>query len=169
MKLNILLLLYRAKTNSTGKCPVRCRITFNKQRKEFSTGLFINPSNWNSKQQLVKPPEPDSELINTQLSLIKTKLSQAFLMLQIKESSFTVEDIYTVYKGEKIEREYNVIEFFERYLKRLKTLVGIDIKQVTWNKHLYVKDDVKRFIKWKFKTNDYPLKKIEPNFVSDWH
>ena len=167
MKLNILLLLYRAKTNSTGKCPVRCRITFNKQRKEFSTGLFINPSNWNSKQQLVKPPEPDSELINTQLSLIKTKLSQAFLMLQIKESSFTVEDIYTVYKGEKIEREYNVIEFFERYLKRLKTLVGIDIKQVTWNKHLYVKDDVKRFIKWKFKTNDYPLKKIEPNFLTE--
>ena len=51
-------------------------------------------------------------------------------MLQIKESSLTVEDIYTVYKGEKIEKEYNVIEFFERYLKRLKTLVGIDIKQV---------------------------------------
>ena len=160
IKVNLLFYLYKIKPNKKGQCPVRCRITYLKKRKQFSTGLFISPSNWNSKQQLVKPPEPDSELINTQLSLIKTKLSQAFLMLQIKESSFTVSDIYTVYKGEKIEKEYNVIEFFERYLKRLKTLVGIDIKQVTWNKHLYVKDDVKRFIKWKFKTNDYPLKKV---------
>ena len=130
MKLNILYTINKSKENSKGLCGITCRLTYLKKRKQFSTGLFINPSFWNNKQQLVKPPEPDSELINTQLSLIKTKLSQAFLMLQIKESSLTVEDIYTVYKGEKIEKEYNVIEFFERYLKRLKTLVGIDIKQV---------------------------------------
>ena len=84
MKLNILYLLYKAKTNATGKCPIRCRITYNKQQKEFSTGIFINPTNWNSKQQLVKPPEPDAEFINSQLSLIRTKLNQAFLFLQVK-------------------------------------------------------------------------------------
>lgn len=167
MKLNIRYFLYKSKINSSGNCPVRCRVTFYSKRKEFSTGIFINPQNWNSKQQLIKPPEPDAELINTQLSLIKTKLSQAFLMLQVKEESLTVNDIYTVYKGDKIEKEYNVVEFFERFLKRLKTLVGIDIKQVTWNKHYYVKEDIKRFIQWKFKTNDYPLKDIEPNFLTE--
>ena len=83
MKLNILFLLYKAKTNSKGKCPIKCRITFNKNRKEFSTGLFINPEHWNSKAQFVEPPEPDEESLNTQLSLIKTKLSQAFLFLQV--------------------------------------------------------------------------------------
>jgi len=166
-KMNILFYIFKNKPNKKGQCPVRCRITYLKKRKQFSTGIFINPNNWNSKQQRVEPPEPDAELINTQLSLIKTKISKAFLMLQVQETSFTVYDIYNVYKGEKLEKQYNVVEFFERYLKRLKTLVGIDIKQVTWNKHFYVKEDVKMFIKWKYKTNDFPLKKIEPNFLTE--
>lgn len=162
------MLLYKAKANSSGKCPIRCRITHNKSRKEFSTGLFINPKNWDNKQQLVKPPEPDSDYINTQLSLIKTKINKAFLLLQVKEVSFTVDDIYRLYTGEKLTKEYNVVDYFERYLKQLKTLIGIDIKQITYNKFEYVKNDVKAFIKWKFKANDYPLKKLELQFLNDF-
>ena len=79
MKINILFLLYKTKINATGKCPIKCRLTYLKQRKEFSTRQLINPKHWNNKQQVVKPPEPDAELINTQLSLIRTKLNQAFL------------------------------------------------------------------------------------------
>ena len=157
----------KGRINMNERCAIKCRITYNKKRKEFSTGLFINPKNWNSKQQLVKPPEPDSDIINTQLSLIKTKINKAFLMLQVLENSFSVEDIYSLYKGEKSAREYNVIEFFERYLKRLKTLINIDIKQVTWNKHSYVKNDVKSFLKWKYKTADFPLKKLKFNFLTE--
>ena len=167
MKLNILYTINKCKINSKGLCAITCRLTYLKTRKQFSTGIFINPKNWNSKQQLVKPPEPDSEIINNQLSLIKTKINRAFLMLQVQENSFSVEDIYSLYKGEKSAREYNVVEFFERYLKRLKTLIDIDIVQVTWNKYYYIKNDVKSFIKWKYKMGDYPLKKLKANFLSE--
>ena len=105
MKLSIRYYTDNSKSNKIGKTVIKCRLTFNKKRKEFSTGLFINPKNWNSKQQLVKPPEPDAELINTQLSLIKTKINRAFLMLQVKENSFTVDDIYSLYKGKKTQKE----------------------------------------------------------------
>ncbi|WP_242156342.1 hypothetical protein [Aestuariivivens sediminis] len=59
-------------------------------------------------------------------------------MLQVQENDFTVEDVYKTYKGEKIEMQHTVNEFFERYLKRVKTLVGIDIKEVTRNKFYQV-------------------------------
>jgi len=167
MKLNILYFISKSHANKSGKCPIRCRLTFKKERKQFAIGKLIYPSNWNSKQQEVEPPEPDSDYINSQLSLIKTKINRAFLLLQVQENSFSVEDIYSLYKGVKSTREYDVIEFFDRYLKRLKTLVGIDIVQVTWNKHNYVKNDIKSFIKWKYKTNDYPLKKIKANFITE--
>ena len=68
MKITILYMLYKAKSNSKRKCPVRCRITYLKKRKEFSTGQFINPKHWSSKQQYVEPTESDAELINTQLA-----------------------------------------------------------------------------------------------------
>jgi len=158
MKLNILFLISKSKLNKKGKCPIKCRLTLNKTRHHFATGQFINPEHWNSKQQLVKPPEPDSEYINSQLSLIKTKINRAFLLLQVKEESFTVTDVYKNFKGEKTAKEYNTVEFFEHYLKKLKKLVGIDIEIETWRKFEHVKKDIQSFIKWQYKTADYPLK-----------
>lgn len=70
-------------------------------------GIFISPINWNSKRQFIKPDEPDAETKFMQLSLIRTKLTQAFLLLPVKEASFTVDDIYSFYKGEKLTKEYN--------------------------------------------------------------
>lgn len=61
-----------------------------------------------------------------------------------------------------------MVEYFERYLKQLKTLIGIDIKQITYNKFEYVKNDIKAFIKWKYKSNDFPLKKLELQFLNDF-
>ncbi|RMZ51407.1 site-specific integrase [Flavobacteriaceae bacterium PRS1] len=150
------------------KASLICRLTYVKERKQFATGLFINPNNWNSKQQLVKPPEPDSDYINNQLSLIKTKINRAFLMLQFQEISFTVIDIYSLYKGEKSTRDYSVIEYFERYLNKLKKLINIDIKLTTWKKFEYVKKHVQSFIKWQYKSSDYPLKDLKLQFLSDF-
>jgi len=167
-KLNILFVISTSRVRKDIKASLICRLTFMKERKQFATGQFINPNNWNSKQQLVKPPEPDNDYINTQLSLIKTKINRAFLMLQIQEISFTVIDIYSLYKGEKSTRDYSVIEYFERYLNKLKKLINIDIKYATWKKFEYVKKHVQSFIKWQYKSADYPLKDLKQQFLSDF-
>ena len=85
MKLNVLYTINKSKVNSKGLCGITCRVTYLKHRKQFSTGLSINPFFWNSRQQLVELPEPDAELINTKLSLIRTNLTQAFLFLKLEE------------------------------------------------------------------------------------
>jgi len=167
MKLNILFIASKTKLNKKGKCPIKCRLTYDKKRLHFATGLFLNPDHWNSKQQLVKPPEPNSEYINNQLSLIKTKINRAFLMLQVKEENFNIDDIYGLYKGEKRAKEYNTIEFFNRYLDRLKKLIEIDIQLKTWKKFEHVRNDIKSFIKWQYKKNDYPLKDLKLQFLVD--
>jgi hypothetical protein len=82
MKTTILFVLNISKTNSKGLSPISCRITYQKKRKQFFTGISVNTNNWNSKQQLIKPPEPDENYINTQLSLIRQNLNQAFLFLK---------------------------------------------------------------------------------------
>ena len=168
MKLNILYTINKCKINSKGLCAITCRLTYLKTRKQFSTGQFINPQNWNSKQQLVKPPQPDSDYINNQLSLIKTKINKAFLMLQVKEESFTVMDVFKSFRGEKTAKEYNTIEFFNRYLEKLKKLVDIDIQLKTWKKFEHVRNDVKSFIKWQYQRTDYPLKDLKLQFLVDF-
>ncbi|RXP61399.1 site-specific integrase [Lutibacter sp. HS1-25] len=167
-KINILFLISTNRINKLGKSSIKCRFTYNKNRKEFSTGLFINPVYWDNKQQIAEPPNKENTLVNQQLSLIENKIRQAFLLLQVQENSFTIDDIYTLYKGEKIAKEHNVLEVFESYLKMLKKLISIDIKQATWNKFHYVRNNVKSFIKWRYKTNDFPLKKLTLQFLNDF-
>ena len=113
MKLNILYTINKHKVNSKGLCYITCRLTYLKSRKQFSAGIFINPSFWNGKQQQAEPPEPDLNYINTQLSLIRQHLNQAFLFLQVKGTPFTVLDIYQQYKGETPKDELGVIEVYK--------------------------------------------------------
>jgi integrase len=166
-KLNILFYLNK-RTKAKSKSVLFCRITFNKLRKQFSTGQFINPKFWNSKRQVVEPPEPDAELINTQLSLIRTKLTQAFLFLQVKGTGFTVDDIYKQYKGETPKKEFGVMEVYNLHSARIKKLLGIDIQLVTYQKYLESGVHLQSFIKHKFKSKDIQLKALKNSFIEHY-
>ncbi|WP_431133677.1 tyrosine-type recombinase/integrase [Psychroserpens mesophilus] len=165
---SVLFLLASNRSNRNNKCALKCRITYNKKRKEFATGRFVNPSNWNSKQQVAEPPEPDAKLINTQLSLIRTKLNQAFLFLQVNESDFEASDIYLQYKGKPLKKDYGVVEVYNLYLARIHKLIGIDIKQVTYDKYLESGRHLKSFIRYKFKSTDIKFKTLKSSFVTDY-
>ena len=73
-KITVLFVIQRNKMNKKGLCPIRCRMTYQKKRKVFSSGLFINPEHWSSSQQEAKPPSKENNIINTQLSLIRDQM-----------------------------------------------------------------------------------------------
>ncbi|MEF3077859.1 site-specific integrase [Winogradskyella poriferorum] len=166
--IRVLFMPARSRLNKGGQSVLKCRLTYHKKRKEFSAGLQINPKNWNSKQQRVEPPEPDAELINTQLSLIKTKLSQAFLFLQVKGSEFDVDDIYKQYKGETPKKELGVMEVYNIHSDRIKKLVGIDIKQVTYSKYVESGRHLQSFLKHKYNAKDIKLKALKSSFLEHY-
>ena len=166
--IRILYLIASNRINNIHQCAIKCRITFHKKRKEFSTGLFINPKNWNSKQQQVEPPEPDELYINTQLSLIRQKLNQAFLLLQIKGNPFEVMDIYIQYLGETPKDEMGVMEIYRIYCDRIKKLIGIEIKEVTYKKYLESGTHLANFIRHKYKRNYIQIKSLKEAFLDDY-
>ena len=65
-----------------GFAPVRCRLTFNKNRKDFSTGITVNPDHWDPKKQRLLDQSDQEEIVNMQLSLIENKISKAFLIVR---------------------------------------------------------------------------------------
>lgn len=167
-KLTILFLLEKIKINKQGKCPIKCRITYNGKRKPFSTGLFINPKLWYGSVQIAKPPNEENNHINTQLSLIKQKVNQAFLYLQVNNSEFSIEDILNQYKGVPVKKDFGLLEVYSLYLIRIEKLIGKDIKLVTFKKYQESKKHLADFVKWKFKTTDFKLKEIKSNFVVEY-
>ncbi|MCG2781913.1 MAG: site-specific integrase [Weeksellaceae bacterium] len=168
MKISILFLLRRSKTNNKGLCPIECRITFDKKRKPFSTGIFINPENWNPSKQKAFPPSTDHDQINTQLSLIKQEINQAFLMLQVQPEIFDVEDIYLKYNGEDVKTKKTLLEVYSLHNERMKKLMGIDYSESTYKKFEESKNHVKSFIKDSTQKSNILLEKLNIKFLHDF-
>ena len=167
-KINILFLIDKTRVNRNSKAPIRCRITYLKERKIFSTGLFINPKNWSSAKQQALPLNTENTQINTQLSLIKQEINQAFLFLQVGERTFDVEDIFRQYKGEPSSKQIGIVEFYSNYMERLRKMIGRDFKQSTWGKFYEILPAVKEYVSFKYKKKDINLIDLDFNFIEDF-
>lgn len=166
--LKILFLISATRINKQGLVPIICRLTFQGDRKAFSTGLFINPNYWNSKQQKAKPPNDENTFINSQLSLIKNEINQAFLFLQVNEKTFDVEDIFLQYKGETPKKNKTVLHVFKEHNDKLEKLVGKDYTIGTFWKFKQAKQLLKDYLKHQYNKNDYQFKDMNLKFVQDY-
>ena len=168
MKLSILFLLRRNRTNEKGVCAIECRVTLDKQRKPFSTGIFINPDYWNASKQKAYPPNKGNTQINTQLSLIKQDINQAFLFLQVQEKNFDVDDIYRQYKGENIKQDKSITEMFHLHITKQEKLIGISTSKVSVAKFYQTQTHVKSFIRHQYRKSDYFLKDMTMAFINEF-
>jgi len=167
-KINILFVLNQAKTNQKGVSPIYFRITINKVRKQFSTGLTINPKDWNSKKQLAESKLIDYSVLNGQLSIIKQKINNYYFKLQLENESVKIDDLIDAYFQKPIKKEDSVLSYFLKWLNKQEKLIGKDIKQITWDKFNYVYQDVKRFINHHYKMSDFPLEDLSVNFLNQF-
>ena len=166
-KIRVLFVIALNRIKKNKKAPIYCRITYGKKRKKFSTGLFVNPEQWNSSQQLVKPPSKENNIINTQLSLISQKINEVFLMLQVLPNDFDVDDIYRKYKGEDVKTEITILGAYDLHNEKMKKLIGVDFNQLSWSRYLESRRKVAEFIKSKYKKSDVKLKQLDLKFIKD--
>lgn len=168
INLAILFVISKSRIKKNGTSPIYCRLTYNKKRRQFATGIFINPKHWDSINQKIIPPELEIINLNQKLSLIRQKLNQAFLFLQVNETAFTVDDIYSKYLGETPKKEVGVVEVYKMHTKRIEKLVGKEIQLVTYNKYKESGVHLKDFIKYKFKKKDIQLNSLKSNFLDEY-
>src|SRR5690554_2919589 len=164
----VLFYLRKAKTNSRGLTPLQCRITLNKKRKEFSTGYFVFDKDWDASTQLIISKSTELKTINTQLNQISQLFIQIFNTLLLEKEAFDVNDIYNRFKGNNEKNVVYLSEYFEGYLKRLKLLVGIDMKNATWKKHENAFVNLKGFIVANHRGKDLKLQDIDLLFIKEY-
>ncbi|RTZ09279.1 site-specific integrase [Flavobacterium sp. GSP6] len=167
-KTTILFVISPTKINQKGLCPLNCRITLNKERKQFTTGLFVNPLNWENKLQKVNSRDSNSKIINAQIEQIQIKINNIALIFQLQDENCTLDNIYNKYIGVEIKKKEFVLSYYKQYLAKIKKLVGLEIKDNTYNKFVYVGNHLEAFLKWKFKKTDFPLEELSLQFLDDF-
>ncbi|GGZ56369.1 site-specific integrase [Mesonia mobilis] len=162
-KISILFFLQKSRINKQDKCPIRCRITYNKKRQEFATGIFVEIKNWN-----INKKKTTNESLNDKLIVIESGINSAFLKLKLSGEHFDVSDVLKTFRGEKSNKDMMLLEFFSLMLEKKKKLIGIELTEKTWDKFLYVQNHLKDFITCKFQKNDLYLQKLKFNFIEDF-
>ena len=77
-KIRVLLVIVHNRIKKNNKALIYCRITYNKSRKQFATGIFIEPNNWNNIKQNILPISEVNTLLNNKLSPIYQKIEKVF-------------------------------------------------------------------------------------------
>ena len=162
--LSVLFYLNKAKTNKQGRCPIKCRLTYLNARKEFSTGEFIIPKNWNSKLQ----KSAKNEQLNVQLEIIKTNIRRSFLELQISQITYGIEEIFKGYIGKPLDKEKYFIEYFKEFQAKKNQLIGIDLQLGTWKKFEYAQVQFEAFLKYKLNKKDIRLNALKIQTLNDF-
>ncbi|WP_205853572.1 phage integrase SAM-like domain-containing protein [Polaribacter filamentus] len=166
-KLSVLFVFQKIKMNKKGQCPIKCRITFLKSRKEFSTGIFINPDLWDSVKRKALPDSKENTILNNKLSLISHQINEAFLMLQILPNDFDVDDIHKKYRGKDSKEEITILEAYDLHNSKAEKLIGIDFNQLSWTRYIESRRKVALFITKFCKRKDLRLKDLDLKFIQD--
>lgn len=165
---NILFVQAKNRTNKKNQCPLYCRITLNGNRKQFSTGINIETEFWDSKKQTILKNHKSASLYNSLLNNTKSKINNIYGILNLQDSSFTIDDIYNKFLGKETKKEEHIVSYYKQYLSKIKKLVGLELKETTYNKFVYVSNHLEAFIKWKFKKSDFPMEELSLQFLNDF-
>ena len=171
MNISNLFIRFMVKANERtkkGLAPIRCRLTYNRQRKDFSTGIRVNPDYWDSKKQRLLDQSDQEDTVNMQLSLIENKISKAFLMLQVREEPFTVKDVFNAYSGKTLKQDMGILEVWDLHNERIEKLIGKEIVLVTYQKYIESQRHLKDFIRHQYRTSDKPLRGLKMSFLNDY-
>ncbi|GEP50187.1 transposase [Flavobacterium noncentrifugens] len=161
----VLFVQTKNRLNKQNQSPIYCRITYQGNRSQFSTGIFVQIEHWDSKNQTVVKKSQNASQYNYQLEDIKSKLLTNFLICISQKEPFTVNEIYDRYIGKETKKKEAVVAYYKLYLSKLKKLVGLQIKENTYNKFVYVGNHLEAYVKLEFQ-KDIPLEDLTENFLN---
>jgi site-specific recombinase XerD len=109
MSVTTKLLLRESKKRSDGKAPIWLRITANRRSRYISSGIFIEPEDWNENRSEVRKSHPLADSYNAHLRELHLEAEKAAL------ESETAKEVKSKLKDDAGE----VTRFFKQYINRL--------------------------------------------------
>lgn len=137
-----------------GLCPVMLKITQDRKRKYLSSGIRLDPKDWNHDKQLVRRSHPNYNKLNQELDIIRETASQAYRELN-RDNRASAESI-------KKRIEYSSKDNFFTLAKEYLDSIKKD-QYYTWKQSRVAVNKIKDF----HGSDDLPVNLIGLNFLND--
>jgi site-specific recombinase XerD len=150
-----------------GARPVYLRVTVNQQAKDISTKRHCQPSNWNTRTGRATGNKGESKELNGYLDSLTAKVYQAKKILLDADKELTADAIKNILLG-RSEDHKTILKIFQEHNDQVFVLVGTDFAAGTLRRYKTSLDHTRNFIKWKYGADDFEIKKLDYEFISQY-
>lgn len=164
---NLLFYVKKTKINSQGEAPIYLRITIDGRVTEISVKRTTKPHLWNSAGQKLNGNSEAIKSFNFYLKTFEQRVYDAYHELMKDKDLITCESLKNKLLGTDIKSRL-LLPIFQDHNNRMEKLVGKEFAIGTLGRYKTCMSHTKAFLKWKFKTNDIDIKKIDYAFLNDF-
>ena len=145
----------KKKLNDQGKAPIEIRVYQNRKRKFFSTGIFIEPAQWDDKRDEINKKHSGAEMLNIQIQTILNDYEKIQTQQLVKGKTVSINSITNQKSRNPNDSFINFVE------SEIETNQTISLK--TKVSHRNVLNKLKEF-----KKGDVKFADIDYSFVHDY-
>jgi len=164
---NILFYLKKNSVKKTGYAPLMARITINGVSAPFSLKAEAKPEDWDTKAGRLHGRTKEANATNSFLDDVRSKIRKHYRELCDRESTVSAAMVRDAYLGVNTHKD-TLLCLFDRFNANLKTLVGKQIVNGTYNRYVNTRDRLHQFLRQKKNLEDIYLKDITPQFITDF-
>lgn len=157
----------KTRKNTLNQHPIVLSITFNQDRTQLFTGVWIDKKKWNEKTKKIKGNDEETQSLNDTLLSILSNARNVSNELLISGRPYNPNTIKLKLK-EGFNKSKGVVESYEYFLDRMKKLIPSKYTQSTLTKYTNTKERVKEFIKHYTRRTDIYLYELESQFMEDF-
>ncbi len=142
------------------------RLTYNNERKEFSTGLAVDPEKWDSSKYKVKGKTEDATQTNKYIDEVKGKILSLFKDMLLDEN-VSLGLLVDKFLG-RDEGNMSLLELIQYHNDNFESRIGTDFSLSTFKKYRVTFSRIKEFVQHSFSKPDLKLKELSYKFMADF-
>ncbi len=166
-RISLLFHLMKSRNYKQGKMSVYLRLTVDSERTEISVQRECEPIRWNTSAGRAIGTKEEIKALNAYLDTMQGKVYEVQRSLIDEGNPVTAENIKNKLLGIK-EPSQTILEVFKQHNEQMAQLVGKDFSPLTLKRYKTALDHTRSYIKWKCKTSDIEIIKIDYGFISDF-
>ncbi|MDR0510408.1 MAG: site-specific integrase [Rikenellaceae bacterium] len=182
----VLFHLKRTETKPDGSCPVLGRITVGgttvqsgnglagresqdytcRTTVQFRTKLYVDPGKWDARAGRVRGKSDEAVQVNERLNRVNALIFLRYEELMAQKGKTTAREVKNAFQGIASCID-SLCEYFATHNERYAKRVGVDRTEGTWTTCCNSLNNIRRFIKTKYRLEDIPFGSLAPSFIDE--
>ncbi len=166
MRITINLLLKKSKSHNNGRTPVYARVTMDGRRAEISTGIFVDPTQWDNSRQLINGKSESVKILNNRLVKFVSKVNDFYNQLVAVGEDFDITDLKEHIMGRKNQKQ--ILDIFDLTIQSIEGKLNRGYSYSTLKHYRTCRRRVEEFIRKQYGRPDMALSRINYQFLDSF-